>query len=393
MGSNGEVRRTICSNVALCLLAFVSALWLAGCHKKKSPSAPPPTVEVIRVQPTNVPVYKEWIGTLAGNVNAEIRAQVSGYLLSQNYPDGSQVAKGQLMFEIDPRPFQAVLDQAQSKLAQDQAQAIRTRWQVERYAPLAKENAISQQEYIDVVQSNLAAEALVKADQATVESARLNLGFTRIISPIEGLAGIAQAQIGDLVGPSGPLLTTVATINPIRVYFNVSEQSYLAYRRQYTNVVERTTHENELQLYLILADGSVYPHPGRFYAAGLEVNQTTGTIQVIGLFENPNFLLRPGQFARVRARTEFRPDALVVPQRAVTQLQGIYEVATVDPQNRAHIRPVTVGDQIDSSWVIEKGLHAGELVIVEGAQKVKEGAMVRPHPFVSTNDSSMISSR
>jgi len=369
--------------------AFLALVSLTGCHKKQPAPPPPPTVEVIKIQPTNVPVYKEWIGTLAGDVNAEIRAQVSGYLLSQDYTDGSQVAKGQLMFQIDPRPFQALLDQALSKFAQDQAQASRTQWDVERYAPLAKQNAISQQEYHDAVESNLAAQAQVKADQAGVEAAKLNLEFTRITSPIEGLAGIAQAQIGDLVGPNGSILTTVSTINPIRVYFNASEQSYLAYRRQYTNAMERAVHEQGLELRLILADGSDYAYPGKLYAVGREVNPTTGTIQVIGLFPNPGYVLRPGQFGRVRARTQIRSDALVVPQRAVTQLQGTYEVATVDNQNKAHIQPVTVGEQLGSAWVIEKGLRPGERVIVEGAQKVKEGIPVNPQPYDANEHSSV----
>ncbi len=353
----------------------------SGCHKKKPPPPPPPVVQVITVEPKDIPIYHEWIGSTEGYVNAQIRAQVVGYLLAQNYTEGSEVKKGDLLFEIDPRPFKAALDQANSKLAQDQAQESRTRWDVERYAPLAKQNAISQQEYNDAVQSNLAAQAQVKVDEAAVEAAQLNLGFTKITSPIDGLAGIAQAQIGDLVGPNGTVLTTVSTIDPIKVYFTASEQAYLAYRRQYTNAVERAAHEKELELQLILSDGSVYPYPGRFYFAGREVNPTTGTIQLVGLFPNPGYTLRPGQFARVRARTQIRKGAIVVPQRAVTELQGGYEVDVVDAQNKAHIQPVTVGEQVGSDWVIEKGLHAGEEVVVEGTQKVKEGALVNPQPF------------
>ncbi len=364
----------------LCLL--VAPVVATGCHKpKKTAAARPPVVEVVTLTPTNVPVYKEWIGTLEGFVNAQIRAQVVGYLRAQDYTEGSEVKKGDLLFQIDPRPFDAALEQARSKLAQSEAQESRTRWDVERYAPLAKQNAISQQEYNDAVQLNLAAQAQVKADQAAVDAARLNLEFTRITSPIDGLAGVAQAQIGDLVGPNGPILTTVSTINPIRVYFTASEQSYIAYRREYTNTTERVAHEHELELQLILADGSVYPIPGKFYFASREVNPTTGTIQLAGLFPNPSYTLRPGQFARVRAKTQTRPDALVVPQRAVTQLQGTYDVDTVDDQNRVHIQNVKVGEQIGSNWVIEQGLRAGERVIVEGTQKVKEGTVVNPEPF------------
>jgi membrane fusion protein (multidrug efflux system) len=306
-------------------------------------------------------------------------------LLSQDYIEGSEVKKGQLLFQIDPRPFQALLDQAKSKLVQDQAQESRTAWEVERYTPLAQQKAISQQEYIEVVQAHRGAQALVKADEAAVEQAQVNLDFTRITSLIDGLAGVAQAQIGDLVGPNGPVLTTVSSIDPIKVYFNASEQAYLAYRRQYTNLAERVQHEQALQLQLILADGSTYPLPGKFLFAGREVSPTTGTILLVGEFPNPGLVLRPGQFARVRARTQLQEGVLVVPQRAVTELQGSYQVVTVDHQNKAHIQPVTVGDQIDTQWVIEKGLQPGARVVVEGAEKAKEGMTVNPEPFTPTN--------
>jgi membrane fusion protein (multidrug efflux system) len=371
---------------------LAAALAAAGCKKKPPASPPPPVVEVITVSPTNVPIYKEWIGTLDGFVNAQIRAQVTGYLLTQNYIEGSEVKKGEMLFEIDPRPFRAALDQAKGKLAQDEAQQSRTQWDVERYAPLAKQNAISQQEYNDAFQANLAAVAQVKADQAAVEAANLNLGFTRITSPIPGLAGVALAQIGDLVGSSGPLLTTVSTIDPIKVYFPASEQSYLAYRRQYTNAVERATHEQGLELQLLLSDGTLYPERGRFFFAGREVSPTTGTIQLIGLFPNPNYVLRPGQYARVRAQTQIRSGVIVVPQRAVTELQGGYQVGTVDAQGKAHIQRVTVGDQIGPDWIIEKGLAAGQQVIVEGTQKARNGMPVIAQPYIGSNTTSVASS-
>jgi len=288
------------------------------------------------------------------------------------------------LFTIDPRPFQAALSQVEAKLAQDQAQQSRTHWDVERYEPLAKKNAISQQEYINAVQSDLAAQAQVKADEAAIQSAKLNIEFTQIKSPIDGVAGVALAQIGDLVGPGGPLLTTVSTVDPIKVYFITSEQAYLTYRRQYTNATERATHEQELELQLILADGSVYPHQGKFVFANREVSPTTGTIQLTGLFPNPDNVLRPGQFARVRAKTQIRKDALLVPQRAVTELQGSYQVALVHDENgtnRAHVQPVTVGDRVGSDWIIEKGIKPGDRVVVEGTQKAKEGAAVAPKPY------------
>src|ERR1051326_6666155 len=273
------------SSKFLSLLAF--GLWILICGPacKKSHPAPPRPVEVqvITVTTKDVPIYKEWIGTLDGFVNAQIRAQVSGYLLSQNYVEGSQVKTNDLLFQIDPRPFEAVLGQVRSKLVQDQAQQSKTQWDVDRYAPLAAKDAISKQEYNDAVQSNLAAKAQIQADEAAVQAAKLNLDFTRIISPIDGLAGVALAQIGDLVGPSGPLLTTVSTIDPIKVYFTASEQAYLTYRRQYTNETERATHEQELEFQLILADGSTYASQGKFYFAGREVNPTTGTLQLAAL--------------------------------------------------------------------------------------------------------------
>jgi len=365
--------------LGICICAAVF-----GCGKKKPPPPAPPEVFVLTLKPQDTPVYKEWIGTLDGLVNAQIRAQVTGYLLTQNYAEGSQVKKGDLLFQIDPRPFEAALSQANAKLAQDQAQQSRTHWDVERYEPLAKKNAISQQEYINAVQADLGAQSQVKADEALVQTAQLNIEFTKITSPIDGLAGIALAQIGDLVGPGGSLLTTVSTINPIKVYFITSEQAYLTYRRQYTNATERATHEQELELQLVLADGSVYPEKGKFVFAGREVNPTTGTIQLNGLVPNPDAILRPGQFARVRAKTQTRKDALLVPQRAVSELQGSYQVALVNDENgtnKVHLQSVTVGERNGSDWIIEKGLKPGDRVVVEGTQKALEGAVVNPKPF------------
>ena len=335
------------------------------------------------VTPKDVPIYKEWIGTLEGYVNADIHAQVLGYLLTQNYAEGSEVKKGDLMFQIDPRPFQAVLDQAKGVLAQVEAQQGEAELDVQRYAPLAKVDAISQQLYTSAVHSNEMAKASIKSAQAAVETAQVNLDFTKITAPIDGLAGVAQAQIGNLVGPTSTSpLTTVSTIDPIKVYFPVSEQAYLDYRSRHTNATERATHERELDLQLILTDGSVYPLLGRFFFVNRQVDVNTGTIQVVGLFPNPTYLLRPGQFALVRAQTQIRKGALVVPQRAVAELQSIYQVVTVDQQNKAHIQPVTVGEKVGSDWIIEKGLKPGDRVVAEGIQKVKEGLAVKPEPFV-----------
>jgi membrane fusion protein (multidrug efflux system) len=359
---------------ALCLSILI--LPASGCKKKAAPAAPP-EVQVITLAPTNVPIFEEWIGTLDGFVNAQIRAQVSGYLLTQNYAEGSQVKKGDVLFQIDPRPLQAALDQTNAKLAQDQAQAGKAALDVKRYTPLAKEQAISQEELDNAVQAKLAADAQVKADQAAVENAQLNLGFTKIKSPIDGLAGIALAQIGDLLSPSSGLLTTVSTLNPIKVNFQISEQSHLNFWRQNAGAAAETN----LELQLIFSDGSVYPQKGKFLFADRQINPNTGTLQIVGLFSNANYILRPGQYARVRAQTHTLTNALLVPQRAVTELQGTYQVTIVGETNNAHLQPVTVGEQVGSDWVIQSGLKPGDRVVVEGAQKAKEGAVVNPVPF------------
>jgi RND family efflux transporter MFP subunit len=266
-----------------------------------------------------------------------------------------------------------------AKLAQDKAQAGKTELDVKRYTPLAKEQAISQEELDDAIQANLGADAQVKADEAAVENAQLNLGFTKIKSPIDGLAGIALAQIGDLVGQSGgSVLTTVSTINPIKVYFQVSEQSYLTFWRR---LVGSGNADENFPLQLIFSDGSVYPEQGKFFFADRQVNPNTGTLQIVGLFSNANYMLRPGQYGRVRAQTQTITNALLVPQRAVTELQGTYQVAIVGETNTVHLQSVTVGEQIGSNWIIENGLKSGDRVVVEGTQKVKEGAMVNPKPF------------
>ena len=352
------------------------AIFAGGCHRKPAPP-PPPEVEVVTLVATNVPIFEQWIGTLDGYVNAEIRAQVTGYLQQRAYTEGSHVKKGDLLFEIDPSPFQAVLDQAEGKLAQDRAQLAKTELDVKRYTPLAREQALSQEMLDDAVQANLANNAQVQADEAAVESARLNLGFTRIASPIDGLVGTALAQIGDLVAPSGPLLTTVSTVNPIRVYFQVNERSYLTFWRHLA--VSGETNQ-DLALELILSDGSVYPLRGRFFYADREVNVTTGTLRIAGLFPNPDFTLRPGQYALVRAQTQVRTDAIVVPQRAVVESQGGYQVTVVGDDNKATLQTVKVGSQIGSDWIIEEGLKVGDRVVVEGTQKALAGTVVDPKP-------------
>jgi len=413
----------------------------------------PLEVEVVQVKQEDVPVYSEWIGTTEGLVNADIKAQVSGYLLRQNYQEGSFVKKGQLLFEIDPRPFQAALDQAngqvaqfegqleqaksqvvqaeaqvaqvnsqllqaQAQLAQAQANQVKAQLDVNKYAPLAEQKAVTQQDYDNAVQANVAAKAQVEAAKAGVEAARaqlrvahaqigtakaatqtangqienaratvrtaqLNLGFTRIVSPIDGIAGLAQAQVGDLVqpnNPNSPLLTTISTVDPIKVYFTLSEQEYLAFTKRNLIEARRGGSVAQLQLQLVLADGSIYPESGSFYFADRQVDQKTGSIRIAGIFLNPGNILRPGQYGRVRAVTATKNDALLVPQRAVTQLQGGYQVAVVGSDNRIETRAIKVGEQSGSMWIVEEGLKPKETVVVEGIQRVRPGVIVNPKP-------------
>jgi membrane fusion protein (multidrug efflux system) len=372
---------------AVCLAAAALLLGAAGCAPAKPPPAvppPPPDVQVMNVTLQDVPIYQEWIGSLDGSTNAQIRAQVSGYLVAQKYKEGSVVKKGDVLFQIDRRVFQAALDQANAQLAAAQAQLGKTELDVKRLTPLAKQNAVSQEEMDDAVQANLAAKASVEAAKASVEQCRLNLDFTDVTSLIDGIAGTAQAQIGDLIGPGSGVLTTVSTVDPIRAYFNISEQSYLAFCHQFTNAAERGASRSEMELQLILSDGSVYPLPGSWFFTGRQVDGNTGTLQVAGLFPNPDNILRPGLYARVRARTEVRHGVVLVPQRAVTELQGSYQVdvvANAGGSNLVSIRPVKVGHQISNQWIIETGLQSGETVIVDGLQKAQAGKAVHPQPI------------
>jgi RND family efflux transporter MFP subunit len=354
-----------------------------------------PDVLVVQVEQKDVPIYGEWIGTLDGFTNADVRAQVTGYLLRQGYQEGAFVKKGQLLFEIDPRPFQAALDQAEGQLAQAKAllanaQAVqgRTQLDVERYGPLAKEQAASQQDLDNAVQNNLAAKATVatavaqiRTDEAAVETAKINLDFTRLSAPIEGIAGQAQLQVGALVSLSSGPVTSVSTVDPIKVYFTVGEPQYLAWRKRFPTESSRLAADKNLRLQLILADGSTYPSEGSFYFADRQVNESTGAIRIAGLFPNPGNILRPGGYGKVRAVIRVQQNALLVPQRAVTELQGGYQVAAVDSENKVSIRTITLGDRVGNQFVIEDGLKSGERVVAEGVQKVRAGMQVNPKPF------------
>jgi membrane fusion protein (multidrug efflux system) len=371
----------------------------AGCTSKTAQGAKPGTsdVEVVQVQKEDVPIFAEWIGTLDGLVNADVRAQVTGYLLKQGYQEGAFVKQGQLLFQIDPRPFQAALDQAQGQLAQAHAalanaQAVqrRTELDVQRYRPLAEQQAASQQDLDNSVQNNLAAiatvetaKAQIKTYEAAVETAKINLDFTRLIAPIDGIAGQAQLQVGALVTPGSGIVTSVSTVDPIKVYFTVGEPQYLAWRQRFPTDADRQQADKELRLQLILADGSTYPHEGKFYFADRQVDESTGAIRIAGLFPNPNNILRPGGYGKVRAVIRKQPGALLVPQRAVSELQGGYQVAVVGADNKVDVRTVTVGDRVDNRWIVTSGLSAGDRVVVEGVQRMRTGVYVNPKPFVA----------
>jgi RND family efflux transporter MFP subunit len=384
--------------LGLIMLALIVS---PGCSSRSAQGAQQntPDVEVVQVQKEDVPIYAEWIGTLDGLVNADVRAQVTGYLLKQGYQEGAFVKQGQLLFQIDPRPFQAALDQAQGQLAQAHAalanaQAVqrRTELDVQRYKPLAEQQAASQQDLDNSVQNNLAAiatvetaKAQIKTYEAAVETAKINLDFTRLIAPIDGIAGQAQLQVGALVTPGSGIVTSVSTVDPIKVYFTVGEPQYLAWRQRFPTDASRAQADKELRLQLILADGSTYPHEGKFYFADRQVNETTGAIRIAGLFSNPNNILRPGGYGKVRAVIRKQPGALLVPQRAVSELQGGYQVAVVGADNKVDVRTVTVGDRVDNRWIIASGLNPGDRVVAEGVQRMHTGVHVNPKPFVAEN--------
>src|SRR5262245_20115898 len=371
------------SSPALSFMLATALLLLTGCKGEAPAAGPaPPMVEVTEVIQADVPIYHDWIGVLDGATNAHIRAQVTGYLISQNYREGDPIKKDDLLFQIDPRPFQAALDQAKGQLAQAEAKLGKTELDVKRYAPLVKDKAISQEEYDDAVQANLEAQAAVVAAKAQVEQAQLNLGFTRIISPIDGIASIANGQIGDLVGPSTGELTTVSTVDPIKAYYNVTEQAYINFTKLFATESDRYTRLGQLEVELILANGEVYPLKGKIYATDRQISATTGALRVAALFPNPNDALRPGQFGRIRVKFDLAKSALLVPQKAVAELQGSFQVAVVEADNTIHIQPVRVGERSGTLWVIQEGLKPGQRVVVEGIQKVREGTIVNATQYV-----------
>jgi RND family efflux transporter MFP subunit len=382
--------------------AFLTAgtILLTGCGKMGLPPAGPPDVEVVEVVQKDVPITKDWVATLDGLVNAQIRAQVTGLLLKQTYINGAYVRTGAPMFQIDPRPFQATLDgakgdleQAKATLAAAKARLGKTEIDVTRYTPLAKESAISQQELDDAVQADLAAKAQVQgaqaaidAAQAAVEKAQLNLGFTSIISPIDGVAAISNAQVGDLVGPQGAPLTSVSTLNPILANLTISEQEYLNAMRLIGNQnVSEDAQLRKLEWQLRLTDGSIYRLKGQFYALDRQIDVRTGAILVQVKFSNPDSVLRPGGFGRISTVVRIQKNALLVPQRAVSELQGGFLVAVVGSDNKIRIQPVKLGQKSGEMWIVEDGLKPGERVVAEGVQKVQDGTEVKPKPYQSSS--------
>jgi membrane fusion protein (multidrug efflux system) len=358
-------------------------LW--GCQREKPAEAlPPPAVEVAEVIRRDVPIINEWVGSTDGLVNATIRAQVTGYLIRQAYREGDLVKQGDILFEIDPRPFQDSLDQAMGNLAQLEAQQENARANLARVVTLAAQNALSKKDLDDAIGAERSISAAVAAARAASQKARLDLGFTRITSPIDGMAGIARAQVGDLVGPTqGGELASVSTIDPIKVYYSINEQAYIDFMRRFPSGTAGVEEAKKLDIELILGDGSTYPFRGRVAAFDRQIDVRTGTLRVAATFPNPRHLLRPGQFVRVRVLAGTHRGALLIPQRAVIELQGSFQVAVAGPDNRVEIRTVTPGERVGSLWLIEKGLKPGERVVAEGGGKVKQGMVVTPKPFPS----------
>ena len=359
-----------------------------ACRKATAPPPPPPAVvEVAPVVAQDVPIMKEWIGSLDGFVNAEIRPEVEGYLLRQVYKEGSFVKKGTVLFEIDPRQFQASLNQVKGDLERNEAALARAKLDVQRLTPLVAQRAVSQQELDNAISAQRQAQANVDAARANVERAQLSRDWSRVVSPIDGIAGIAKAQVGNLVSPQ-TLMTTVSQVDPIKVYFSPSEQEYLQWSQNGGQIGQIDGLHPKGMLQLVLSDGSEYPLRGDPVIQDRNIDPRTGTLQVAGVFPNPERRLRPGQYARVRAVTGVRHAAILVPQRAVTELQGSYQVAVVGSDNRVEIRPVEIADRTGPFWVVTKGLSPGERIVIEGTQKVRPGAIVDPKPVSAASEAS-----
>ena len=367
------------STLPTLMLVLALGIFASGCNKGQAAAATPaPEVEVATVETRDVPMYGEWVATLDGYVNAEIRPQVSGYITKQNYTEGSLVRKGQVLFEIDPRPFQATLDRAKGDLAQAQAQLGKSTLDVERDTPLAEARAIAKSQLDNEVQAKLGAQAAVESAKAAVEQAELNLEWTKVTSLVDGIAGIAQVQMGNLVAPSS-ILTSVSQVDPVKAFFPITEHEYLlAQSKGNTSSVKHPISFFGNSLQLMLTDGSIYPQKGKILLADRQVDPSTGTIRIVAAFPNPGNVLRPGQYGRVRVETSMKKAALLLPQSAVQHLQGGYQVAVVDSDHKVSMRTVKPGATVGTMWVIDQGLKPGEQVVVEGLQQIREGTLVTP---------------
>jgi RND family efflux transporter MFP subunit len=349
-----------------------------GCssHAEK-PAPPPPGVTVTPVIQKDVPIHQEWVGTMLGNVDADIRPKVGGFLVSRLYAEGSFVTKGSPMFQLDKRQAQAAVEQAQGNLERARASLGQAQIDVRRYTPLVAQKAVSQAELDKALSFETAGKAQVNAEQAALDNAQLDLGWTTVTSPISGIAGVSKVQIGDLMTPT-TIMTTISSVNPIYVDFSIAEQDYIRFVR------EKTGRQAGQNLELILGDGTVFPRRGHALFVNREVDSRTGSIQVRGEFPNPGNVLRPGQYARIRAATELRKGALLIPQQAVSELQGVYQVGVVTTDNKATIKTVKLGPQSGDMWVVESGLQVGDNVVVDGLQRIKSGMTVAPTPFKDT---------
>jgi len=373
-------RLRLLTSIHLILFSLLTAsLCLLGCEKKKpAASTSVPVVEVVSVVQKDAPIFRESIASTDGFINATIRAQVTGYLINQLYKEGELVKKGQLLFKIDPRTFEANVAQAKADLARLEADWKTARLNLNRIKPLAERNAVSQKDLDDATGAEQTSKAAVLSAKAALKKAQLDLSFTNVRSPIDGIAGNAKAQIGDLVGPNqNEPLTTVSTLDPIKVYIPVSEQEYLRSWHKQSSM-------DEIPLTLILSNGETYPRAGKIVSADRQIDEKTGTLLVLALFPNPDNFLRPGQFAKVRAMVTIKKNALLIPQRAVTEMQGIFQVAVVGQDNKIEVRNVTPGERVDAFWIIDQGLNPGDVVVAEGAQKVRPGMTVKTQPFSTT---------
>jgi membrane fusion protein (multidrug efflux system) len=394
-----KLSRSACTAISL----LFGIAFLSGCgNRNTSAGGPPPPmpVSVVKVQRSDVSLTGEWVATLDGNVNAQIQPQASGYLVKQNYKEGAQVSKGQVLFEIDPRPFQAALDQAKGQLAQAKGQVQQAQAQlqlavinVNRDTPLAEAHAIAQSQLDNDTQQKAQSEATVQsarasvaAAEAAVANAELNLGFTRVRSLITGIAGQATVQVGNLVNTQS-VLTSVSQLDPIKAYFSISDSEYLA-------LTQRAKHKggdllenaSAIPLTLTLSNGENFPQKGRIAFVDRQMNSQTGAIRIAAAFPNPRNLLRPGQFGRIKAETEVRRDALLVPQVAVQEFQGLQQIYVAGPDGKAHVETITLGPQIGNSWVVNSGVSDGALVIVDNLQKLREGSSINPHQASTASD-------